>query len=56
MKILNKNEIKLIKQCIKNEIETSSDYAYLESKQGNDERAYEIEKYIEELEKLYKKI
>lgn len=56
MKNLNEKEIKLIKGAIRSEIESAEDNIYIESKRNNERSIKEIEKYIKELETVYKKL
>lgn len=56
MKNLNKKELELIKYALRNEIETAEDNSYIESKRNNKRAVIRIEKYIEELKAIYKKL
>lgn len=56
MKNLNEKEMKLLKGAIINEIENAEENAYIEYKHNNIRSAKRIEKYIDEIRELLKKL
>lgn len=56
MKELNKKELELLKDAIRCQIVTAMDNSYIESKRNNERSVKRIEKYIKELEKIYRKL